>query len=169
MEPAGHPLPGAGHPPRYGERFPQGHQKGQRGHRGAEVQHRHRRPDDPDEPGDCQGQHHQGRAEGLHPAAQSLCPHVTEEVWAANALGEGLVAQQPWPQYDEAKCQDDTVEIVVQVCGKVRARLNVAADISQEDALAAAKEEPKVAAEISGKKIVKEIYVPGKLVNIVAE
>ena len=51
-----------------------------------------------------------------------FAPHVTEEVWAANALGEGLVAQQPWPQYDEAKCQDDTVEIVVQVCGKVRAR-----------------------------------------------
>ena len=98
-----------------------------------------------------------------------FAPHVTEEVWAANALGEGLAAQQPWPQYDEAKCQDDTVEIVVQVCGKVRARLNVAADISQEDALAAAKAEPKVAAEISGKKIVKEIYVPAKLVNIVAK
>ena len=98
-----------------------------------------------------------------------FAPHVTEEVWAANSLGEGLVAQQPWPEYDEAKCKEDTVEIVVQVSGKVRARLNVAADISKEDALAAAKAEPKVAAEISGKNIVKEIYVPGKLVNIVAK
>ena len=97
-----------------------------------------------------------------------FAPHVTEEVWAANALGEGLVAQQPWPAFDEAKCKDDTVEIVVQVGGKVRARLTVAADISKEDALAAAKAEPKVAAEIAGKSIVKEIYVPGKLVNIVA-
>ena len=97
-----------------------------------------------------------------------FAPHVTEEVWAANALGEGLVAQQPWPTFDEAKCKDDTVEIVVQVGGKVRARLTVAADISKEDALAAAKAEPKVAAEIAGKSIVKEIYVPGKLVNIVA-
>ena len=97
-----------------------------------------------------------------------FAPHVTEEVWAANALGEGLVAQQPWPAFDEAKCKDDTVEIVVQVGGKVRARLTVTADISKEDALAAAKAEPKVAAEIAGKSIVKEIYVPGKLVNIVA-
>ena len=78
------------------------------------------------------------------------------------------MAQQPWPAFDEAKCKDDTVEIVVQVGGKVRARLTVAADISKEDALAAAKAEPKVAAEIAGKSIVKEIYVPGKLVNIVA-
>ena len=98
-----------------------------------------------------------------------FAPHVTEEVWAAQGLGEGLVAQQQWPQYDEAKCQDDTVEIVVQVCGKVRARLNVAADIQKDDAIAAAKAEPKVAAEISGKNILKEIYVPGKLVNIVAK
>ena len=98
-----------------------------------------------------------------------FAPHVTEEVWAAQGLGQGLVAQQQWPQYDEAKCQDDTVEIVVQVCGKVRARLNVAADIQKDDAIAAAKAEPKVAAEISGKNILKEIYVPGKLVNIVAK
>ena len=83
-------------------------------------------------------------------------------------MGEGLVAQQPWPAFDEAKCKDDTVEIVVQVGGKVRARLTVTADISKEDALAAAKAEPKVAAEIAGKSIVKEIYVPGKLVYIVA-
>ena len=98
-----------------------------------------------------------------------FAPHVTEEVWAANALGEGLVAQQPWPEFDESKCQDDTVEIVVQVRGKVRARLNVAADISKEDALAAAKADAKVAAEIAGKELVKEIYVPGKLVNLVVK
>ena len=80
-----------------------------------------------------------------------------------------MVTQQSWPSYDEAKCKDDMVEIVVQVAGKVRARLNVAADISKEDALAAAKADPKVASEIAGKNIVKEIYVPGKLVNIVAK
>ena len=98
-----------------------------------------------------------------------FAPHVTEEVWAAQGLGEGLVTQQAWPSFDEAKCQDDTVEIVVQVRGKVRARLTVAADISKEDALAAAKAEPKVAGEIAGKDIVKEIYVPGKLVNLVVK
>ena len=97
-----------------------------------------------------------------------FAPHVTEEVWEANALGEGMVASAQWPVYDEAKCKDQTVEIVVQVNGKLRARMQVEADIAKEDALAAAKNEPKIAAEIAGKKIVKEIYVPGKLVNIVA-
>ena len=97
-----------------------------------------------------------------------FAPHVTEEVWEANALGEGMVANAQWPAYDEAKCKDQTVEIVVQVNGKLRARMQVEADIAKEDALAAAKNEPKIAAEIAGKKIVKEIYVPGKLVNIVA-
>lgn len=101
-----------------------------------------------------------------------FAPHITEEMWQLCSLSEGasgLVAQQPWPKYDEAKCKEDTVEIVVQVCGKVRARLNVPADISKEDALAAAKAEEKIAAEIAGKTIVKEIYVPGKLVNLVVK
>ncbi len=98
-----------------------------------------------------------------------FAPHITEEVWAANALGEGLVSVAQWPAYDEAKCKDATVEIVVQVNGKLRARMQVAADISKDDAIAAAKADAKIAAEIDGKRIVKEIYVPGKLVNIVAK
>ena len=98
-----------------------------------------------------------------------FAPHITEEVWAANALGEGLASVAQWPAYDEAKCKDATVEIVVQINGKLRARLQVAADISKEDAIATAKADAKIAAEIDGKRIVKEIYVPGKLVNIVAK
>ncbi len=101
-----------------------------------------------------------------------FAPHITEEMWQLCGLSDGasgLVAQQPWPKYDEAKCKEDTVEIVVQICGKVRARLNVPAEISKEDALAAAKAEEKIAAEIAGKTIVKEIYVPGKLVNLVVK
>lgn len=98
-----------------------------------------------------------------------FAPHVTEEVWEAQKLGSGMACQQAWPAYDEAKCRDASVEIVVQVNGKVRARLSVAADISKEDAVAAAKAEEKIAEEISGKQIVKEIYVPGKLVNIVVK
>ena len=65
--------------------------------------------------------------------------------------------------------REQTVEIAVQVNGKVRARLQVAADISKEDAISAAKAEPKIAAELEGKRIVKEICVPGKLVNLVAK
>ena len=98
-----------------------------------------------------------------------FAPHITEEVWAVNALGEGLASVAQWPAYDEAKCKDATVEIVVQINGKLRARMQVAADISKDDAIAAAKADAKIAAEIDGKRIVKEIYVPGKLVNIVAK
>ena len=95
-----------------------------------------------------------------------FAPHVTEEVWSK--IGTlGMACQQPWPQYDEEKCKDSTVQIVVQVNGKVRARLDVAADITKEDALAAAKAHEKIAPAVAGKTIVKEIYVPGKLVNLV--
>ena len=90
-------------------------------------------------------------------------------MWEICALGSGMAAEQSWPEYDEAKCKEDTVEIVVQVCGKVRARLNVPAGISKEDALEAAKAEEKIQGEIAGKSIVKEIYVPGKLVNLVVK
>ena len=98
-----------------------------------------------------------------------FAPHITEEVWDRQKLGEGFVAQQKWPEYDESKCRDDTVEIAVQVNGKVRARLMVDAGIDQKAAVEKAEAVSKVAAEIEGKRIVKEIYVPRKLVNIVAK
>jgi leucyl-tRNA synthetase len=98
-----------------------------------------------------------------------FAPHITEEVWDRQKLGEGFVAQQKWPEYDESKCRDDTVEIAVQVNGKVRARLTVDAGIDQKAAVEKAEAVSKVAAEIEGKRIVKEIYVPRKLVNIVAK
>ena len=79
----------------------------------------------------------------------------------------GTVTDAAWPDYDEAKCVDATVEIAVQVNGKIKARLDVPADISAPDAIAAAKSDPAVAAQIDGKNIVKELYVPGRLVNIV--
>ena len=97
-----------------------------------------------------------------------FAPHVTEEVWNAMNFG-GMVCEQEWPAYDEAKCTEDTVEIAVQINGKVRARLRIAADLAKDDVFAAVKADEKVAAEIAGKNIVKEIYVPGKLVNIVAK
>lgn len=98
-----------------------------------------------------------------------FAPHVTEEIWSEMKLGEGMVTEQIWPKYDESKCKDDVIEIVVQVNGKVRTRLYVAADIQKDDAIALAKAEDRIAAEINGKNVVKEIYVPGKLVNIVVK
>ncbi len=95
-----------------------------------------------------------------------FAPHVTEEINEA-VFGDGMLATTQWPSYDEAKCIDETIEIVVQINGKVRAKLNVAADIDSDNAIAAAKADEKIAAEIAGKNIVKELYVKGRLVNIV--
>ncbi len=96
-----------------------------------------------------------------------FAPHIAEEVWEQAQLGDGFVSIAPWPVYDESKCVESTVEIVVQINGKVRDRITVAADIDQAAALAQAKESQKVQALTEGKTIVKEIYVKGKLVNIV--
>ena len=98
-----------------------------------------------------------------------FAPHVTEEVWEACKLGKGILAETSWPEYDEAKCVDDTIEIAVQINGKVKAKLNVEASADQADVLAQAKAEPKVAAAIAGMTIVKELYVKGRLVNIVVK
>ena len=96
-----------------------------------------------------------------------FAPHVTEEI---NALmGGDMLAVSPWPTYEEAKCVDAEVEIVAQVNGKVRAKLSVAADIDAADAIALAKADAKISEEIAGKTIVKELYVKGRLVNIVVK
>ena len=97
-----------------------------------------------------------------------FAPHVTEEEWSVLNFG-GTVTDQPWPDYDEAKCVADSVEIVVQICGKIRARMNIDVSLSAEEVIALAKEDETIKAEIAGKNIVKELYVPGKLVNIVAK
>lgn len=98
-----------------------------------------------------------------------FAPHVTEEVFKVCALGDGIVAQQDWPSYDESKCMEDTVEIAVQINGKLRSRIVIPADASNEQALNAAKADQKAAAALSELHIIKEIYVKGKLVNIVAK
>ena len=97
-----------------------------------------------------------------------FAPHVTEEVNELLSLGS-MLAVSEWPSFDESKCADDTVEIAVQVNGKLRGRISVPADISEKDAISLAKNEEKVAAEIEGRNIIKELYVKGRLVNIVAK
>ena len=96
-----------------------------------------------------------------------FAPHVTEEVWERMGFG-GAVHEAGWPEYDESKTVENTVEIVLQIMGKVRSRMTVAVDMPKDEVLALAKADEKIAAAIEGKTIKKEIYVPNKLVNIVA-
>lgn len=96
-----------------------------------------------------------------------FAPHVTEEMWDVMNFG-GMVNQAKWPEYDEEKTKENDVEIVIQIMGKVRAKITVPVDMAKDDVLAEAKAEPKIAELLEGKEIKKEIYVPGKLVNFVA-
>ena len=96
-----------------------------------------------------------------------FAPHVTEEVWERMGFG-GAVHEASWPECDESKTVENTVEIVLQIMGKVRSRMTVAVDMPKDEVLALAKADEKIAAAIEGKTIKKEIYVPNKLVNIVA-
>ncbi|MEY8438832.1 leucine--tRNA ligase [Anaerotruncus colihominis] len=96
-----------------------------------------------------------------------FAPHMTEEMWEQAGF-DGMLSGRKWPVFDPDKCRDAQVEIAVQVCGKIKARVMVGADCSDDQALAAAKACPEVARAIEGKTIVKEIVVSGKLVNIVA-
>ena len=97
-----------------------------------------------------------------------FAPHLCEEMWEQLG-GEGLCSTAQWPDYDESKCVDDEIEIAVQVNGRVRDRFTVPADIEAADAIARAKELDKVREFTDGMAFIKELYVPGKLVNLVVK
>ena len=98
-----------------------------------------------------------------------FAPHVTEEVFEMCKLGDGIVAEQKWPEYDEAKCKDETIEIVVQVNGKIKTKLNIPVESEKNAVLDMAKADENVAKAIENMNIIKEIYVPNKLVNLVVK
>ncbi len=100
----------------------------------------------------------------LNPAA----PHLTEEMWERANFG-GCLNETTWPEFDEAKCVDDTVEIVAQINGKVKDKIMIPANISREEMEKVALENEKIVALIEGKQVLKVICVPGKLVNIVVK
>ncbi|MBB3906993.1 leucine--tRNA ligase [Anoxybacteroides rupiense] len=104
--------------------------------------------------------------EGFVKLLSPVCPHIAEELW--EKLGHtNTIAYEAWPVYDETKLVEDEIEIVVQVNGKVRAKLHVPADASKEQMEQIALEDAKVKEQLDGKTIRKVIAVPGKLVNIV--
>ncbi len=97
-----------------------------------------------------------------------FAPHIAEELW--QRLGhDQTLAYEPWPRFDPARVVEESIELPVQVNGKLRGRITVPADASGDDVIAAALAEPKVAAAIAGKTVVKQIVVPGKLVNLVVK
>lgn len=98
-----------------------------------------------------------------------FAPHVTEEVYEACKLGNGILAEAEWPKYDESKCVDESVEIVVQVNGKIKTKLNIPVDADKNTVLELAKNDENVRKAIDGMNIIKEIVVPKKLVNLVVK
>lgn len=97
-----------------------------------------------------------------------FAPHLTEEMWE-NMGNTTFLSLEKWPEYDEAKTVENSIEIAVQINGKLRSTITIAKDASKDDAIASAKADAKVAEAIDGKTVVKEIYVPGRIVNIVVK
>ena len=98
-----------------------------------------------------------------------FAPHVTEEIWSTCNLGDGMVVDQPWPEYDESKCKANEIEIAVQVNGKIKTKLMIPAEAEQAEVVALAKADENVKKSVEGMNIIKEIYVKGRLVNIVVK
>ena len=97
-----------------------------------------------------------------------FAPHLCEEIWSG--LGEStLLSLSEWPEYDESKTVDSTVEIAIQICGKFKGTVVLPASANKDEVIAAVKSNARVSELIEGKTIIKEIYVPGKLVNIVVK
>ena len=107
-------------------------------------------------------------AEALIKMLSCICPHIGEEMWSILGHTDSL-AYEPWPTYDDSKTADDTVEIVVQVNGKLKGKINVPVNMAAAEVIALAKAEESVATAIEGKTVVKEISVPNKIVNIVVK
>lgn len=106
--------------------------------------------------------------EGFVKLVAPIAPHIAEELWTK--LGHvGTISYQPWPTYDESKLVETTVEIVVQINGKVRQHLEVAKDANKEDLEKVALADERIQAELADKNIVRVIAVPGRLVNIVVK
>lgn len=98
-----------------------------------------------------------------------FAPHVTEEIWSTCNLGDGMVVDQPWPECDESKCKANEIEIAVQVNGKIKTKLMIPAEAEQAEVIALAKSDENVKKSVEGMNIIKEIYVKGRLVNIVVK
>ena len=108
-------------------------------------------------------------AEGFIKLLNPLCPHITEEIWNTYLGHNSTIANEVWPSYDDTKTLEDTYEMVVQVNGKVRGKIDVSIDTSKEKMEELAKTIDNVKMYIDGKEIVKIVTIPQKLVSIVVK
>jgi leucyl-tRNA synthetase len=114
------------------------------------------------------GRIEKGQAERFVLLLAPFAPHIAEELW--RQLGhDGSLAYEPWPAYDESMLVEDTIELPVQVNGKLRARITVPAGADQDEILRTALANERIAEMTEGKQVVKKIVVPGKMVNIVVK
>ena len=97
-----------------------------------------------------------------------FAPHICEEMWETIG-GKGFLSTHEWPKFDEEKTKDNEIEIAVQICGKLKGTITITPDTTKEEALALALSDEKIKSLLDGKTVVKEIYIPGKIVNIVAK
>lgn len=97
-----------------------------------------------------------------------VAPHICEEMWETIG-GKGFLSTHEWPKFDEEKTKDNEIEIAVQICGKLKGTITITPDTTKEEALALALSDEKIKSLLDGKTVVKEIYIPGKIVNIVAK
>jgi leucyl-tRNA synthetase len=95
-----------------------------------------------------------------------LAPHLTEELWERRGYAESLL-ETTWPEHDEAKLKRARIQLVVQVDGKLRDRVEIDADADEKQAKAAALESPKVQEHLAGREVAKAVLVPGRLINLV--
>lgn len=107
-------------------------------------------------------------AEGLIKMLSCISPHIGEEIWSIMGHND-TIAFEAWPTYDPAQLVENVIEIVLQINGKVKSRLNISADADKDSVISQAKNDEIISSMIRGKDIVKEIYVPKKLVNIVVK
>lgn len=96
-----------------------------------------------------------------------FAPHITEEIWDFCSLGKGMVCEEAWPEFDESKCIDKNIEIAVQINGKVKFKININSEDSQEEVFRLLEKNTQFKELIMGKELIKKIYVPKKLINLV--
>ncbi|HAZ16725.1 MAG: Leucine-tRNA ligase [Parcubacteria group bacterium GW2011_GWA2_43_13] len=111
----------------------------------------------------------EGRGEVFLKLLFPFAPHIAQEIWSEVLHQEGYLDTQPWPEYDEALIKDETITIAVQINGKVRGQIAIPTDITEEEAIIKALQDIKIQKWISGKDVVKKIYVPGKVINMVVQ